>query len=104
MRQINALDVLVSVFAALVGAYSIGNAIGIWRVRNGGIFVRALCVKLMAFGAWSMSILATTLYQWRMEIPVSSIVQPMTDIDRLILIVPQAVILGIVLPRARGAK
>lgn len=101
MREINYIDVLVACMTAFTGTYSIGNAIGIWRVRNGGIFVRALCAKLVAFGLWGIFVLGNVLYQWHSRSPVSGINQYMSDVDRMILTIPQAVILLFVLPRAR---
>lgn len=101
MREINWLDLAIAIFASSTGVYSIGNAVGIWRVRNGGIFVRALCAKLVAFGIWGMFVLVNTLIQWYSHNLVSVFAQNMVDVARLILVIPQAVILLVVLPKAR---
>lgn len=101
MRPLTLIDIVVAGFTMMVGTLSLGTAWNIWQNRNGGMLTRALCWKLAAWGIWSIFIMVETLYQYRMDNPVSNGAQWMADSDRLILGIPQAYILLWVIPRAK---
>lgn len=69
-------------------------------MRNGGLFTRAVVGQLAAFGVWTYFILGEALYQWHLGILVSHLSQIAADADRLILTIPQAIILIGVIPKA----
>jgi hypothetical protein len=100
MRPFGNLDLVIAVFAGVVGTISLYIGSDIWRLRSGGVLARALAAKLFAFGLWTYFVAAEGFYQWKQALLVSSTVQVAADIDRLIICVPQFIILIYVIPRA----
>lgn len=98
IRDASLVDVGVAGFAAVVGAFSLNTAIGLWRNRNGGLLLRGLVFKLLAFTLWTFEILGSSIYQWHMHLPVDPVVRGATNLDRLTLAVPMAVLLIWIVP------
>lgn len=92
--------VLIAAFGAIAGSVSFHQALGIWRARNGGNLTRAVVAQLASFGAWAYIIFGECVYEWHIHMQVSSVAQNGADVARLVLSIPQAVLLFVVLPKS----
>lgn len=98
MRAYGFMDLLVTIFVAFVGAISVVVASSVWALRNGGILTRTLVAHLCIFALWTAFIFVEGLYLYSSHGQVSSMVQAAADADRLVLSIPQAIILLYVFP------
>lgn len=98
VREISFIDVSITLFAFVVGIFALNTAVGLWRQRNGGILLRAIVVKLIAFALWTVEILFSALYQWHVHATAAVVVRAITNLDRLTLSVPMSVLLIWVVP------
>lgn len=91
--HVDLASAVVTPFVLVTGLMSLAAAVSIWRVRNGGILTRAFVGQLVVWCIWGLFISAETLFHgdWR-------------NIDRMILSVPQFIILFWVLPSIRKGK
>lgn len=103
-RQIALTDIGIAGFAAFTGALASNQALGLWRARNGGLITRAVVLQLVTFALWSFLVLGDSLFEWRERLLVNPIAQGLTDIDRLLISVPMAVLLIYVLPGINRVK
>lgn len=101
MRAINTLDLVIACFVFGVGILSAVQCLEIWRVRNGGIFTRALCGSLSCFFVWSILVFSSVLFDALHNELASEFSRNMMSLDRLVLSVPQAFILLFVWPKAK---
>jgi hypothetical protein len=99
-REANVVDVLVSGFTTFVGFIALNTAISLSRVRTPGgtLLTSGLIFKLVAFTVWTFEVFGASLYEYRERLSVSSFVQGMTNLDRLTLALPMAVLLVWVIP------
>lgn len=103
MREISSLDIGIAAFVALVGSLSLGTAVQIWnaiRTKGGNLFVAAICWSLAAFGLWSGCIALDVAYLYYTHAAVLVVARDLANIDRLILAIPQCIIILWVIPQA----
>lgn len=91
------IDVGVAAFSAVVGVFALNTALGLWRNRNGGMLLRGLVGKLIAFMLWSFEVLWSSIYQWHSR-PDPAVVRALADLDRLTLTLPMALLLIWIVP------
>jgi hypothetical protein len=101
-REVNVVDVLVSGFTAFVGFVALNTAIRLSRVRipGGTLLMRGLIFKLVVFTVWEFEVFGASLYEYRERLSVSSLVQGLTNFDRLTLGIPMAALLVWIIPSA----
>ena len=102
-RELTFIDISIAGFAGFIGFFALNTAIGLWRVRkNNGILLTSIMFKLLAFTLWTFEIIITSLFEWRERLPVSAIVQGMTNLEHLTLAVPMGILLIWVIPLQRA--
>lgn len=95
------IDVGTSIFALVLAIICLFEASMIWRVRDGSLFIRALCMQLTSFGVWGCLVFASVFYEWTQRLVMPEIGLNIRLVDRLVLCIPQAYIILFVIPRAK---
>lgn len=57
-------DLPISAISVVCAVLSFATAVRVWAVRNGGIFTRVLCVKLLCVGAFAAMVAVEALFAW----------------------------------------
>lgn len=101
MREVGLFDVCTAILAAAVGVICLFESGMLWKLRNGSLLIKSLCLQLASFGLWGVLVFSSVLYEWQEHVATPTIGLNIRLIDRLVLCIPQAYIILFVIPKAK---